>query len=228
MAATAVASPVPAGSSTVVPAVVSVADSAPTTAAAGAGGGAQLAVPSSALRLITARLRDYAASTLEQRKPWGELLDRSSFSKPATMQEAVSRLRRNAGYFRVNYLIVAVLTIAGSFITHPSSLLVLVGLAALWVYMFALKQGPLVLGDREFSEREKLAGMLAMSFLVVFFFSNVGTVVMSSAILSAGIIGLHGAARVPDDLFLDDADGNAGLLSIFTGSSTAATGVNNV
>jgi hypothetical protein len=95
---------------------------------------------------------------------------------------------------------------------------------------------------------------------------------MSSAILSAGIIGLHGAARVPDDLFLDDADvrdvgvrglvlahvqqadaqlprhsthclprlaapntthttctqGNAGLLSIFTGSSTAATGVNNV
>jgi hypothetical protein len=156
----------------------------------------------------------------EQRKPWGELLDRSSFSKPATMQEAVSRLRRNAGYFRVNYLIVAVLTIAGSFITHPSSLLVLVGLAALWVYMFALKQGPLVLGDREFrcvsglcvtrcpacvqpicagwagltswglqltpthrvwlqpcvllhcSEREKLAGMLAMSFLVVFFFSK--------------------------------------------------------
>ena len=85
-----------------------------------------------------------------QRKPWGELLDRSSFSKPGNMQEAYSRLRRNAGYFRVNYLIVAVLTIAGSFITHPSSLLVLAGLLALWVYMFAIKQGPLVIGDKEF------------------------------------------------------------------------------
>lgn len=78
------------------------------------------------------------------------MLDRSSFSKPGNMQEAYSRLRRNAGYFRVNYLVIAVLTIAGSFITHPSSLLVLAGLLALWVYMFAIKQGPLVLGDKEF------------------------------------------------------------------------------
>lgn len=78
------------------------------------------------------------------------MLDRSSFSKPGNMQEAYSRLRRNAGYFRVNYLIVAVLTIAGSFITHPSSLLVLAGLLALWVYMFAIKQGPLVIGEKEF------------------------------------------------------------------------------
>lgn len=85
-----------------------------------------------------------------QRKPWGEMLDRTSFSKPGTMQEAYSRLRRNAGYFRVNYLVIAVLTIAGSFITHPSSLLVLAGLLALWVYMFAIKQGPMVLGDKEF------------------------------------------------------------------------------
>lgn len=89
-------------------------------------------------------------SCCAQRKPWGEMLDRSSFSKPGNMQEAYSRLRRNAGYFRVNYLVIAVLTIAGSFITHPSSLLVLAGLMALWVYMFAIKQGPLVLGDKEF------------------------------------------------------------------------------
>jgi hypothetical protein len=141
------------------------------------------------------------------------------------MQEAYSRLRRNAGYFRVNYLILSVLTVAATFITHPSSLLVLMLLLGLWVYMFALKQGPLVLGDREFrcapaarvcgvvcvprgaaqphsscsgacrgscvcarcccccssppgrvccccSEREKLAGMLGLSFLVVFFFSK--------------------------------------------------------
>lgn len=66
------------------------------------------------------------------------------------MQEAYSRLRKNAGYFRVNYLIIAVLTIAGSFITHPSSLLVLGLLLGLWVYMFAIKQGPLAIGDREF------------------------------------------------------------------------------
>jgi hypothetical protein len=78
------------------------------------------------------------------------MLDRTSFSKPGNVQEAYSRLRRNAGYFRVNYLIIAVLTIAGSFITHPSSLVVLAALTAMWVYLYAIKQGPLVLGDKEF------------------------------------------------------------------------------
>lgn len=58
-------------------------------------------------------------------------------------------MRKNAGYFRVNYIIIAALTIAGSFITHPSSLLVLVSLLALWVYVFAIKQGPLVIWDKE-------------------------------------------------------------------------------
>jgi hypothetical protein len=102
------------------------------------------------LASLLAVLTPVLTSSVLQRKPWGEMLDRSSFSKPGTMQEAYSRLRRNAGYFRVNYLVIAVLTIAGSFITHPSSLLVLAGLLALWVYMFAIKQGPLVLGDKEF------------------------------------------------------------------------------
>lgn len=218
MAATMVDTPVPAVTSTPAPAA-----SAPSSAAA-----QQAPAAPSAFRLVGNRLKDYAVSTFEQRKPWGEMLDRSSLSKPSSMQEAYSRLRRNAGYFRVNYLIIAVLTVAGSFITHPSSLLVLAGLLALWVYMFAIKQGPLVLGDKEFSEREKLALMMGLSFMVVFFFSNVGTVVMSAVLMSCAMIGLHGAMRVPDDLFLDDTDANAGLLSIFTGTATSTTGVNSV
>lgn len=84
-----------------------------------------------------------------QRKPWSEVLDRSSFSKPGSIQEAASRLRKNAGYFRINYLIVILLTVAGTFLTHPSSLFVLAFLLASWVYMFAIKQGPLVINGKE-------------------------------------------------------------------------------
>lgn len=84
-----------------------------------------------------------------QRKPWGEVLDRTSFSKPSSVQEAAGRIRRNAGYFKINYLIVMLLTVAATILTHPSSLVVLGLLAASWVYMFAIRQGPLVISGKE-------------------------------------------------------------------------------
>jgi hypothetical protein len=38
---------------------------------------------------------------------------------------------------------------------------------------------------------------------------------MSAVVLSCAIIGLHGAMRVPDDLFLDDTDVSAGQVDPF-------------
>lgn len=84
-----------------------------------------------------------------QRKPWSEVFDRTSFAKPSNMQEAASRIRKNAGYFKINYLIAILLTVAATFVTHPSSLLVLGGLAASWIYVFAIRQGPLVISGKE-------------------------------------------------------------------------------
>lgn len=178
--------------------------------------------------LIGSRLREYGTSTFEQRKPWSEVLDRTSFSKPGSLQEAAGRIRRNAGYFKINYLIIILLTVAGTFLTHPSSLLVLGFLAASWVYMFAIKQGPLVINGKELSDREKLMGMSVASFLIVFVFTSVANVLFSALTLSLAIVGLHGAMRVPDDLFLDEAESNQGLLSIFTGGTTSTTGANAV
>jgi hypothetical protein len=76
-------------------------------------------------------------------------LDRTSFGKPANLQEATSRIRKNLSYFKVNYLIVAVLTIAGSFLMHPSSLFVLGFLLASWVYLFTIRQEPVTINGKE-------------------------------------------------------------------------------
>eukprot|EP00882_Tetradesmus_deserticola_P006155 GHRQ01006480.1.p1 GENE.GHRQ01006480.1~~GHRQ01006480.1.p1 ORF type:complete len:223 (+),score=95.46 GHRQ01006480.1:528-1196(+) len=209
-----------------------VAPPAPVSAAAVASSvqpaAAQPAATPSALWLIGSRLREYAASTFEQRKPWGEVLERTSFSKPSSLQEAAGRLRKNAGYFKINYLIIILLTVAVTLLTHPSSLVVLGSLAASWVYVFAIRQGPLVISGKELSEREKLLGMSGISFLVVFMLTSVANVLFSALTLSFAIIGLHGAMRTPDDLFLDDSDSNQGLLSILTGSRPNTSGANAV
>lgn len=182
----------------------------------------QPAGPTGALMAIATKLKDYSMGVFKQGKPWSEVVDRNSFSKPANFAEAAGRLRKNAAYFKVNYLIVMLITLAVTFLLHPSSLIVLGLLTGGWIYVFLVRTQPLTIGGRTLSEREKLLGMSALSFITVFFLTSVGTVLFSALSVSFCVIALHGAMRVPDDLFLDDAEQNTGLLNIFSTATTPA------
>jgi len=120
---------------------------------------------------------------------------------------------------------VTLATVAASFLLHPTSLFALAAVFAAWVYAFIVKQGqPLVLGGRAWSEREKTMGLAAVSFITLFFLTNVGTVLFSALSISSAAIALHGAARAPDDLFtMDEAAGSQSLLSILTGGATSSS-----
>ncbi|KAG2489999.1 hypothetical protein HYH03_011466 [Edaphochlamys debaryana] len=187
------------------------------------------AVGANAMSVIIARLKDYAGNVTKERKPWAEMIDRNSFSKPGSLAEATSRLRKNANYFKVNYLIVMLLTTALTFVMHPSSLLVLALLAGSWIYVFLVRTAPLQLGGRTLSDREKLMGMSAVSFITIFFLTSVGTVFFSALSLSLAVVAAHGAFREPDNLFIDEGETQQGLLSIFTTPVSApVTGVSVV
>lgn len=62
--------------------------------------------------------------------------------------QAASRLRKNAIYFRDNYIIIMLLTTAVTFLMHPSSLLVLGALAAAWIYVLMIRTAPIKIGER--------------------------------------------------------------------------------
>ncbi|GFR44124.1 hypothetical protein Agub_g5287 [Astrephomene gubernaculifera] len=173
--------------------------------------------------VIATRLKDYAANIVKQGKPWSELIDKNALSKPSSFAEATSRLRKNANYFKVNYLIMMVLTTALTFIMHPSSLLVLAMLGASWVYVFCIRTTPLQLGGRTLSEREKLLGMSAVSFVTIFFLTSVGAVFFSALSLSLAVIALHGAFREPDNLFIDEGETQQGFMSIFSAPALPTT-----
>ncbi len=63
--------------------------------------------------------------------------------------QAMSRLRKNAAYFRINYLIAVLASVAISFVMHPSSLFVLAFLMASWMYVFVVRTAPLEIGGRQ-------------------------------------------------------------------------------
>lgn len=71
---------------------------------------------------------------------------------------------------------------------------------------------------RTFSDRETLLGLIVAS-IVAFFFTPVASLIISGMLVGGAIVAAHGALRMPEDLFLDDADaanGNSaaqGLLS---------------
>ncbi|GIL66956.1 hypothetical protein Vafri_20460 [Volvox africanus] len=185
-------------------------------------------IPTGMHMVIVTRLKDYVSNIVKQRKPWSEVTDRSAFSKPSNLTEATSRLRKNAAYFKVNYLIIMMLTTAVTFIMHPGSLLILGFVAASWVYLFMIRTAPLQIGGRTISDREKLIGMSALSFITIFFLTSVGTVFFSALSLSLAVIAAHGAFREPDNLFIDDGETQQGLFNMFTAPvapTTLATAV---
>ncbi|EEE64069.1 hypothetical protein OsJ_18899 [Oryza sativa Japonica Group] len=177
-------------------------------AATAVGSDAPIATP--AFRLFLSKLSDSARRSLSDRRPWTELVDRSAFSRPDSLSDATSRLRRNLAYFRVNYAAVVAFALGRPSSRTPSRS-VLLGLLAAWcfLYLFRGSDQPVVLFGRTFSDRETLLGLVVASF-VAFFFTSVASLIISGLLVGGAIVAVHGACRMPEDLFLDDADAASG------------------
>ncbi|KAG6418487.1 hypothetical protein SASPL_120691 [Salvia splendens] len=177
-----------------------------------------------AFRAFISRLNSNIRNALAQRRPWLELLDRSSFSRPDSLSDAASRIRKNFSYFRVNYVSLIALSLALSLFSHPLSLLVLLALLAAWIFLYLFRPAdqPLVLAGRTFSDPETL-GILVVSTIVVVFLTSVGSLLISALLLGLAVVCTHGAFRMPEDLFLDDQEQvNTGFLSFLGGAASSA------
>ncbi|KAG8068340.1 hypothetical protein GUJ93_ZPchr0005g15308 [Zizania palustris] len=157
--------------------------------AAGVGSDAPIATP--ALRLFLSRLSDSVRRSLSDRRPWTELMDRSAFSRPDSLSDATSRLRRNLACFR-------------------SQLRRRGGIRARGVPPGAPVLAAHPPGSpHRFSDRETLLGLVVASF-VAFFFTSVASLIISGLLVGGAIVAAHGAFRMPEDLFLDDTDAASG------------------
>ncbi|KAM7277193.1 hypothetical protein ACFE04_019059 [Oxalis oulophora] len=172
-----------------------------------------------AFRAAISRLTTSIRHSLSQSRPWSELLDRSALSRPDSVTDAASRIRKNLSYFKLNYTTLLAVILSFSLFTNPLSLILLLLLLTAWAKLYLMNNnGPLVLFGRTFSDVEKL-GVLIVLTVVVVFLTSVGSVLITASMIGFTVICVHGAFRAPEDLFLDDQDpvGNAGLLSFLGG-----------
>lgn len=177
-----------------------------------------------AFRAFLTRLSTSVSSGFAQRRPWIELIDRTAISKPETLSEAISRIRRNYTYFRVNYITLVTAVLAFSLLSNPFSLILLLALLSGWLFLYFFRPSdqPVVILGRAFTEWETL-GVLVVLTIVVVFLTSVGSLLISAMLIGVGIVCVHGAFRVPEDLFLDEQEGSStngsgvGFLSSFVG-----------
>ncbi|KVI09978.1 PRA1 family protein B3-like [Cynara cardunculus var. scolymus] len=177
-----------------------------------------------ALRSFISRLSSSIRQSFSQRRPWYELVDRSAFSRPVSLSDATSRVRKNFSYFRINYSALLAAVLAFSLLSHPFSLIILLCLLGAWLflYLFRPSDQPLVMFGRTFSDRETLLILIVFTIIVVFL-TSIGSLVISALMVGLAIVCVHGAFRDPEDLFLDDQDqATAGLLSFLGGATSSA------
>ncbi|XP_062203482.1 PRA1 family protein B1-like [Phragmites australis] len=179
-----------------------------------------------ATRAFLSRHLDSAKRALSGARPWPELIDRSALSRPESLSDAASRLRKNLAYFRVNYAAVVTLSLAAALLAHPLSLAALLALLAAWCLLYLFRPAdasPLAACGRTFSDKEVLGGLIASSAFVVFL-TSVGSLIFSALALGAAIVCAHGTFRVPEDLFLDEPDQAAGSANPLLSFIATATG----
>ncbi|KAF3508803.1 hypothetical protein F2Q69_00000282 [Brassica cretica] len=74
----------------------------------------------SSLRVLFSRVRTSVRHATSDARPWTELIDRSAFSRPPSLSEAASRVRKNFSYFKSNYITLVAILLAASLLSPLS------------------------------------------------------------------------------------------------------------
>ncbi|KAF8092081.1 hypothetical protein N665_0424s0014 [Sinapis alba] len=149
------------------------------------------------------RAKHRIKSGLATRRPWKSMFDLESMTRPHGFLDAISRLKANLVYFRANYIIAVLVILFLSLIYHPTSLLVLAVLVVFWIFLYFLRDEPLVVLNHQIDDRTVMICLSVLT-VVTLLFTHATVNVLGAVLTAAVLVLVHAAVRRSDNLLLDE------------------------
>ncbi|KHN40329.1 PRA1 family protein F2 [Glycine soja] len=138
-------------------------------------------------------------------RPWSEMLQTCHLKLPSSFFGAIQRINTNAKHFRANYVIIILLVLFLSLLGHPISLIILVVMMIAWLYLYFLRDTPLVILRFEMDERLVVISLLLIT-IGLLVLTNVTYNVIVGMCVALVVVLVHAIMRETEDLFTMDED----------------------
>ncbi|KAK9078348.1 hypothetical protein SSX86_002405 [Deinandra increscens subsp. villosa] len=155
------------------------------------------------------RAKERIKTGLGTRRPWKEMFNFRSINLPHSVSEAFPRIKTNIGYFRMNYAIITLVILFMSLLWHPISLIVFLVLMAAWLFLYFLRDEPLVILHRVIDDRVVLA-VLSVVTIVLLLLTGATMNILLAVLVGFVVVVIHAVLRRTEDLFLDEDGVEAG------------------
>lgn len=150
------------------------------------------------------RAKDRIKEGLGARRPWKLIFNIRSINFPKNFSDAISRIRTNIAYFRMNYALIVLFILFLSLLWHPISLIVFVVMMAAWLFFYFLRDEPLVVFNRTIDDRVVLIvlGVLTIVFLLL---TGATFNILVSLCVGAVVVLVHASLRATNDLYDEES-----------------------
>ncbi|KAL3825263.1 hypothetical protein ACJIZ3_021292 [Penstemon smallii] len=145
--------------------------------------------------------RDRIRSSIRTRRPWKEMV---SFSFPGSFNVAHQRIKTNASYFHVNYVIIVLFVLFLSLLWHPVSLIVFLVTMTAWLFLYFLRDDPIMIFGYGVDKRVILVFLSIFTFVLLLM--THALVFIAGVVVGLVVVVVHGAFRRTNDLVFDEGE----------------------